>query len=107
MGNDIKACRTCATIVALFLVAWTPYLIIALIGVFGDRTLVTPMVNAIPSLFAKSSCVYNPIVYALKNQKFRRAILSLMGRIRHCLRKSPTVLIPGELQTFSLINTLQ
>jgi 7 transmembrane receptor (rhodopsin family) len=99
MNNDIRASITCGIIVGLFFLAWTPYAVVALIGVFGDQSRLTPMVNALPSLFAKSSAVFNPIVYAFMNNKFRQAILSLIGRQRHRTqrRQSPlTIYVPRQ-----------
>ena len=46
-----------------FFIAWIPYAVLALIMAFGDRDAVTPEAAAIPAIFAKSSCIYNPIIY--------------------------------------------
>ena len=78
--NDVKAATTCAIIVMLFTIAWSPYTIIALIGIWGDQSLVTPYSNALPVLFAKTSAFYNPIVYAIMNDRFRSIIWSLVKR---------------------------
>ncbi|GAU92194.1 hypothetical protein RvY_04307 [Ramazzottius varieornatus] len=67
--NDVKAATTCAIIVVLFVLAWGPYTVVALIGIWGDQSLVTPYSNALPVLFCKTSAVYNPVVYALMNER--------------------------------------
>ncbi|GAU92241.1 hypothetical protein RvY_04346-4, partial [Ramazzottius varieornatus] len=74
--NDVKAATTCAIIVVLFVLAWGPYTVVALIGIWGDQSLVTPYSNALPVLFCKTSAVYNPVVYALMNKRFRSVVWS-------------------------------
>nr|QYF06627.1 rhabdomeric opsin [Dactylobiotus sp.] len=79
MENDIRAAATCAVIVLLFCLAWLPYATVALLGTFGRSDLVTPYASSLPALFAKSSAVYNPIVYAVMNQRFRNALRNMFG----------------------------
>nr|QYF06572.1 ciliary opsin [Macrobiotus sp.] len=57
--------------VAAFLFAWTPYAIVSLIVVFGGDYLITPSAAAAPAILAKSSIVYNPIIYLLTNPQVR------------------------------------
>ncbi|XP_071549153.1 visual pigment-like receptor peropsin [Panulirus ornatus] len=56
-----------------FLMAWTPYAVLALIMAFGDPSVVTPGAAVVPAIFAKSSCMYNPIIYVGLNTQFRSA----------------------------------
>jgi len=51
--------------VVLYIVSWLPYTIIALFGILGLSDLVTPYTAEIPVLLAKTSAVWNPIVYAM------------------------------------------
>lgn len=55
-----------------FLIAWSPYAIVALITQFGDAKLITPVVSVIPALLAKSSICYNPIIYVGLNTQVTR-----------------------------------
>lgn len=55
--------------VIAFLVAWTPYAIFALIKQFGNEQLVGPGLAILPSLIAKSSICYNPIIYVGMNSQ--------------------------------------
>nr|QYF06563.1 ciliary opsin [Macrobiotus sp.] len=57
--------------VAAFLFAWMPYAVVSLIVVFGGDYLITPSAAAAPAIFAKSSIIYNPIIYVLTNPKVR------------------------------------
>ncbi|XP_042209562.1 parapinopsin-like [Homarus americanus] len=56
-----------------FLMAWTPYSILAMLMAFGNPDLVTPGAAVVPAIFAKSSCMYNPIIYVGLNTQFRSA----------------------------------
>lgn len=60
--------------VILWFMAWTPYLTLALLGVFSDRGYVTPMTTIWGSVFAKASACYNPIVYGISHPKYRAAL---------------------------------
>ena len=56
--------------VSAYLVAWSPYAILALMETFvstSAKSVVTPAVATLPSLFAKTSVVFNPLVYGLLN----------------------------------------
>ena len=58
----------------LFCASWMPYASVAFIGEFIDHTLVTPMVQVIPVVLAKSSACWNPLVYAISHQRFKEAL---------------------------------
>ncbi|XP_064109887.1 parapinopsin-like isoform X2 [Macrobrachium nipponense] len=77
-----KAERRVAVMVVVmgitFLFAWVPYSVMALIMAFGDQSLVTPGAAVIPAIFAKSSCLYNPIIYVGLNTQFRKLWLSFL-----------------------------
>lgn len=76
-----------ACMIAAFMMAWTPYSILALIETFGGglsqisnattngsinenigfASSISPALATIPSLFAKTSAVLNPLIYGLLN----------------------------------------
>ncbi|NXN22582.1 OPSP protein, partial [Nycticryphes semicollaris] len=55
--------------VICFLLCWLPYATVALIATFGKPGLITPAASIIPSILAKSSTVYNPIIYIFLNKQ--------------------------------------
>ncbi|XP_073436693.1 opsin-5-like isoform X2 [Dendrobates tinctorius] len=57
-----------------FLLAWTPYAVVALLAAFGDARFVPPIVFALAAVFAKSSTLYNPVVYLLLKPNFLNVI---------------------------------
>nr|QKY89064.1 Rhabdomeric opsin [Chiton tuberculatus] len=72
--TEIKTAKIAFYTITLFLLSWTPYAVVALIGEFGPAEYVTPYASEIPVMFAKTSAMYNPIVYALSHPKFREVL---------------------------------
>ncbi|KAM4032722.1 opsin-5-like isoform 2-T3 [Anomaloglossus baeobatrachus] len=57
-----------------FLLAWTPYAVVAMLAAFGDARFVPPIAFALAAVFAKSSTLYNPMVYLLLKPSFLNVI---------------------------------
>ncbi|XP_009559983.2 opsin-5-like isoform X1 [Cuculus canorus] len=57
-----------------FFAAWSPYAIIAMWAAFGSIDKIPPLAFAVPAVFAKSSTLYNPIIYLLLKPNFRNTI---------------------------------
>ncbi|XP_061909422.1 opsin-5-like isoform X2 [Entelurus aequoreus] len=81
-----------------FLGAWTPYAGVAMWSAFSDATQVPSSAFAIAAVFAKSSTVYNPMVYLLCKPNFRECLNrdTSMLRQRIYLYRSSTQLDPKE-----------
>ncbi|KAF5399401.1 RHO G-protein coupled receptor [Paragonimus heterotremus] len=71
---DIEAAKTSVILVLLFLLAWAPYAIVCLMTLLGKMENLTPFGAELPVMFAKSSAVYNPFVYAIRHPKFRKEL---------------------------------
>ncbi|XP_041485588.1 rhodopsin, GQ-coupled-like [Lytechinus variegatus] len=79
--------RTASTIlitIAVFLISWLPYCIVSLWILIGDENSISQLSATIPSLFAKSSVMYNPLIYAVMNSRFRKALLKSLSSLK-CL----------------------
>ncbi|XP_071945929.1 rhodopsin, GQ-coupled-like [Antedon mediterranea] len=72
--KEFKIAKIGMIITALFCIAWLPYATVAFIGQFIDEEIPTPLLQTLPVVFAKSSCVVNPIVYAITHDKFKAAL---------------------------------
>lgn len=57
-----------------FLTAWSPYAIVSMWAAFGDPAEVPPMAFAVAAIFAKSSTLYNPIIYLVFKPNFRKSL---------------------------------
>ena len=67
------------TIVAAFVVAWSPYAAVSLIVVIVGKTM-NPIATSACSVFAKTSFVINPLLYAVFSRRFRRRIALVFPR---------------------------
>uniref|UniRef100_A0A3Q1HY07 G-protein coupled receptors family 1 profile domain-containing protein n=1 Tax=Anabas testudineus TaxID=64144 RepID=A0A3Q1HY07_ANATE len=70
-----------------FFVAWSPYAVVSMWAAFGYVENIPPVAFAVPAMFAKSSTIYNPIIYLMLRPNFRRVMWRDLGVLCHtCLR---------------------
>ncbi|XP_058491273.1 opsin 7, group member a [Solea solea] len=70
-----------------FFAAWSPYAVVSMWAAFGHIDNIPPLAFAMPAMFAKSSTIYNPIIYLMLRPTFRRMMHRDMGALCHvCLR---------------------
>ncbi|TKS76858.1 G-protein coupled receptor 136 [Collichthys lucidus] len=73
-----------------FLGAWSPYAVVAMWAAFGDAMEVPPQAFALAAIFAKSSTIYNPMVYLLCKPNFRECLYRDTSMLRQRIyRGSP------------------
>ncbi|XP_018603215.1 opsin 7, group member a [Scleropages formosus] len=73
-----------------FFTAWTPYAVVSMWAAFGHMDNIPPLAFAVPAMFAKSSTLYNPIIYLLLKPNFRNIVFKDVRMLRkrclsHCL----------------------
>ena len=71
--TEIRLAKICMFTIALWFVAWTPYLVINWMGMWKLGS-VTPLTTIWCSVFAKANSVYNPVVYGISHPKYRAAL---------------------------------
>ena len=71
--KEIKVTKFAILIIISFCVSWLPYTILAVIGQFvkNRETIVTPNSAYFATLFAKSSTLFNPILYLILKQRWK------------------------------------
>nr|QYF06556.1 ciliary opsin [Ramazzottius sp.]QYF06575.1 ciliary opsin [Ramazzottius sp.] len=62
-----------------FLVAWLPYAVVCIIVMAGGQHLISATAAGVAPVFAKTSMVYNPIIYVLLNTQVRLSAISGFG----------------------------
>ncbi|XP_028439311.1 opsin 7, group member d [Perca flavescens] len=73
-----------------FLGAWTPYAAVAMWAAFGDATRVPANAFALAAVLAKTSTIYNPMVYLLCKPNFRECLYRDTSMLRQRIyRGSP------------------
>uniref|UniRef100_A0A672PA20 Opsin 7, group member c n=1 Tax=Sinocyclocheilus grahami TaxID=75366 RepID=A0A672PA20_SINGR len=66
-----------------FLMAWSPYAIVAMWAAFSANEQVPPTAFALAAILAKSSTIYNPMVYLLFKPNFRKSLSKDTQTLRH------------------------
>uniref|UniRef100_A0A3Q1H473 Opsin 7, group member a n=1 Tax=Acanthochromis polyacanthus TaxID=80966 RepID=A0A3Q1H473_9TELE len=70
-----------------FFAAWSPYAVVSMWAAFGHVENIPPLAFAMPAMFAKSSTIYNPIIYLTLRPNFRRIVCRDIGTLCHaCLK---------------------
>ncbi len=69
--RQLKVLRTILLHISFFCIAWVPYATIALLAQFGNNieNYITPYTTSLPGILAKTSSIYNPILYTLNNRE--------------------------------------
>ncbi|XP_044049465.1 vertebrate ancient opsin-like [Siniperca chuatsi] len=95
--NDHATSMVLAMIIA-YLVCWLPYTALSVVVVVDPELYIPPLVSTMPMYFAKTSPVYNPIIYFLSNKQLRDAALEVLS----CGRYIPHVPTSVSLNMRSL-----
>nr|AXN75739.1 opsin [Exaiptasia diaphana] len=84
--SQIRVTRVIVASIVAFVVSWSPYCVISLAAMFSHRHVLKPGEAEIPDLLAKSSVIYNPIIYTLLSRQFRENLTSIL--FKRCRRKN-------------------
>jgi r-opsin len=77
VSAEIRIAKVACINVTLWVLAWTPFTVVCMLGTWGDTSKITPLICELPVILAKTSCVYNPIIYALSHPKYREVKVAL------------------------------
>lgn len=69
--SEMKVAYMVVLMVVTFLLSWLPYAGLAMLVVFKPEVEIHPLVGTVPVYLAKSSTVYNPIIYIYYNTQVR------------------------------------
>ncbi|ROL43425.1 Opsin-5 [Anabarilius grahami] len=102
---EMKLTKVAMLICAGFLIAWIPYAVVSVVSAFGEPDSVPIPVSVVPTLLAKSSAMYNPIIYQVidckKNcaswTKKKHYKTSRFYSISATLKKRPANEVPIEI----------
>lgn len=78
--SEVKLAVLVIAVIALFFLSWTPYAIVALLGVCGQKDIITPLVSMIPALFCKTAACINPFIYIITHPNFRKEMKKFLSR---------------------------
>lgn len=72
---EVKLAKISFFLISAWTISWTPYAIIALLGIFTDRSMLTPMMSMLPAMFCKMASISDPFIYGLSNRQFKSELL--------------------------------
>ncbi|XP_010736993.3 parapinopsin [Larimichthys crocea] len=70
--GEMKVAFMVVLMVLTFLISWLPYAGLSMLVVYNPDVEIHPLVGTVPVYLAKSSTVYNPIIYIYLNKQFRK-----------------------------------
>uniref|UniRef100_A0A8C9QP13 G-protein coupled receptors family 1 profile domain-containing protein n=1 Tax=Spermophilus dauricus TaxID=99837 RepID=A0A8C9QP13_SPEDA len=76
--------RMVILMVVAFLICWVPYASVAAHIFTHQGSDFGPVLMTVPAFFAKSSALYNPVIYIMMNKQFRNCMLTTI-----CCGKNP------------------
>ena len=93
---EFHLAKIAAMTIGTFLLSWTPYACVALIGMVNplEAKAVSPFMAETAVMFAKASAAYNPVIYALSHPKFRAEIDKAFPFVLMCCKPSPKAALP-------------
>ena len=90
----VKTARMISIVLVFFVIVWAPYFVNALLRSMWDPDSVPHLFTHISILLTKTCVVYNAVIYAVVNHKFRTAFLNTLC----CCRKGrPSSHLPGSM----------
>ncbi|XP_056425854.1 pinopsin-like [Hyla sarda] len=77
-AEELRVVLMVLFMVIAFLICWLPYTVFALIVVIKPTLYISPLAATLPTYLAKTSPVYNPIIYLFLNKQFRSCAVKLL-----------------------------
>nr|QVK45899.1 G protein-coupled receptor [Proales similis] len=91
LSNERKLTVIILFFIAVFIVAWTPYALVALYTAFIDADGVPPLLGTIPAIFAKSSMLWSTLFYILLNKNIFHKVFCIPNKQGNNARSSTTI----------------
>ncbi|XP_048014214.1 parietopsin isoform X2 [Megalobrama amblycephala] len=93
LEDNERAVRMVLAMIIAFFICWLPYTAISVVVVVNPEIYIPPLVATMPMYFAKTSPVYNPIIYFLTNKQFRESSLEILSCGRYIPRDTAGVMM--------------
>lgn len=80
IAMEKKLMKSVIILISNWTIAWTPYAIISLMGIFSYGYLITPVMSMMPALFAKCASVVDPYIYFLSHPRYQREVIAVFSK---------------------------
>ncbi|KAG9280259.1 opsin-VA-like [Astyanax mexicanus] len=97
--EDRRAACMVAAMIGSFFLCWMPYAIVSIIVIILPDLHIAPLLASTPAFLAKTSPVYNPIIFFLANKQFRNSALQIVL----CGLYTPTAMVPDSDSEVSVV----
>ncbi|RWS09800.1 opsin: ultraviolet-sensitive-like protein [Dinothrombium tinctorium] len=77
--EDVQITKTAAGLISVWLMAWTPHAVIALMGISGHREYISITAVVVETVFCKIASCFDPFIYGLSHPRFRECLLEALG----------------------------
>ena len=84
LAQQKKLSQMITAIILAFLLSWSPYCVVSLISNFKGSHVISPELSLVPELMAKSSVIYNPIIFNCVSTKIRSSLLRIITSCSNC-----------------------
>lgn len=78
--TEIRLGYVVVGVIVLWFLSWTPYAVVALLGVFDQKKYITPLGSMVPALFCKAASCTDPWIYAITHPRFKNELTKLFCR---------------------------
>jgi len=104
LSAEMRAAKVAIMNVTLWIITWAPFVVNAMFGVWGNPSFINPIVSEIPILFAKTSCCWNPIIYALSHPKLQQSMKELYPWVCIADTRRKTITDNESVETSEAVN---
>ncbi|XP_013114216.2 opsin Rh4 isoform X1 [Stomoxys calcitrans] len=88
--TEIRLAFIVLLVILLWFLAWTPYSIVAICGIFHQEEYLTPSRAMIPAVFCKTASCLNPFLYTISHKRFRHEMLRIFCNRKPLVHYSTT-----------------
>ncbi|CAL8346204.1 unnamed protein product [Lota lota] len=80
--SEWKLAKIAFVVIVVYVLSWSPYACVTLISWSGHANILSPYSKTIPAVIAKASTIYNPFIYAIIHQKYRKTLADKVPCLR-------------------------
>ncbi|CAL8328866.1 unnamed protein product [Arctogadus glacialis] len=80
--TEWKLAKIAFVVIVVYVLSWSPYACVTMISWSGHANILSPYSKTVPAVIAKASTIYNPFIYAIIHQKYRKTLADKVPCLR-------------------------